>query len=71
VRPHAKDAKRRAPVRFKVDGRARTGRLAFWPVADRRPGKGPSPGSKARVVLPSGKYLSVDPEVVELIEEAK
>jgi len=71
MRPHARDAKRRAVVRFKVDGRARTGRLAFWPVDNRKKGSGPSPGLKARVVLPSGKYLSVDPEVVELVEEAK
>ena len=62
-------------MRFKIDGRARTGRLVYWPIEREGQVKAPSgvktPGRKARVALPSGKFLSVDPEVVELVEEAK
>lgn len=52
----------RAVVRL-ADGR--TARLAYWPD---RSARRRSPGAKARVILPSGRWLSVDLESVSVAE---
>lgn len=65
----AKAAKARAVVRL-ADGR--TGRLIYWPlpVSARKdgPARHGTRGARARVQLPSGAVLSVDPAEVTVVE---
>jgi len=67
--PTTSDAKRRAPVAFQGRDGSRTGRLVYWPVAvPERHGGRASKGKRARVELPGGKFVSVDPSTVRLVE---
>jgi len=65
ARPTAADAKRRALVR--LPSRA-VGELVYMPVDDRRTGT--SKGTRARVRLSSGRFLSVDVGDLALVEPA-
>lgn len=51
------DAARRAVVRLP---NGKTGRLVYVPSRDRRPGS----DHRAKVLLPSGKFVSVDPALL-------
>ena len=68
VKPNPLHARDRAVVSCDLGGRRVTGRLAFWPHRSRKPNGKVSPGRKARVILPSGKWVSVDPDTIELVE---
>ncbi len=65
-------ARDRRTVRYTSRGRTATGTLVYYPGADRRPhpmrgGKGSSTKAKVRTTL--GRYVSVDPASVELVDD--
>lgn len=69
IAPTPGDAKARMPVSFQGRHGPRTGRLIYWPVAvPERHGGRASKGKRARVELPGGKVVSVDPTTVRLVE---
>jgi len=66
--PH--DAKARALVSFQGRHGPRTGRLLYWPIPiGERHGGRASKGKRARIELPGGKVVSVDPANVRSIGE--
>lgn len=72
-RPTCTDARWRAPVTCLIDSGVGRGRLVYWPPGamqrTNRSKGGRSPGARARVQLDSGKYVSVHPNDVDLLDE--
>lgn len=66
TRPTFRDAKRRALVSVARPGQPPvTGRLVFLPGGETNRRK----GRKARIALPSGSWLSIDPGQITVLEE--
>lgn len=63
-------ARDRQRVRYRIGGRVAVGTLVYYPGVDRRRHNDTQRASsrKAKVLTGTGRYLSVDPTAVEVID---